>query len=364
MASGPAIREKPSGLMKSTGCLFLLLCCLAAGSALAGAPNAVVFMYHHFGEDKHPSTNIRLEQFEAHLGYLQTAGYQILPLEEIARAARNGAPLPERAVAITIDDAYVSVYTQAYPRLKRLGWPFTVFVATDSVDRKLPAFMTWEQMREMQAHGATFANHSASHDYLIRAQQGETRRQWRARVRRDILRAQERLREELSIRTRLFAYPYGEYNRALADIVAELGLTAFGQHSGAIGPYADPLALPRFPMAEKFASLDQFRLKAASLAMPVIEVTPWDPQRNDNTPPAMTATLAPSDADLKRLRCFASDGSVMTPVWLDGERRRFMVTAAQPLPAGRSRYNCTAPSSARGRFYWFSHLWIAPDPRR
>lgn len=349
--------------MRTVGYLFLL-CCLVTGKALGSTPNAVIFMYHHFGEENHPSTNIRLDQFEAHLGYLQSAGYQILPLEEIVQAFREGSPLPDRSVAITIDDAYLSVYTQAYPRLKGLGWPFTVFVATDSVDRKLPAFMTWGQMREMQAHGATFANHSASHDYLIRRQQGETRQQWRGRIRRDILRAQERLEEELHVRPALFAYPYGEYNRALADIVADLGLTAFGQHSGAIGPYSDLRALPRFPMAEKFADLDQFRLKAASLAMPVIEVVPWDPQRQDSAPPAMIVTLAPSDADLKQLRCYGSDGSVITPTWLKGKQRRFMVAVEHPLPPGRSRYNCTAPSEESGRFYWFSHLWIVPAPRR
>ena len=28
------------------------------------------------------------------------------------------------------------------------------------------------------------------------------------------------------------------------------------------------------------------------------------------------------------------------------------------FPFGRSRYNCTAPSSEKGRFYWYSHMWI------
>ncbi len=350
--------------MMKTVSYLVLLCCLVAGNALAGTPNAVIFMYHHFGEEKHPSTNIRLEQFDAHLGYLQTAGYQILPLEEIVQAIRGRKPLPERTAAITIDDAYISVYRNAYPRLKRLGWPFTVFVATDPVDRQLPAFMSWEQMREMQAHGARFANHSSSHGYLIRREAGETDSQWRERVRQDILKARGRLRDELDTHSTLFAYPYGEYNRALAEIIEELGLTAFGQQSGAAGPYSDPRALPRFPMAEKFAGLDQFRIKAASLALPVTEVNPWDPELQDNTPPAMVVTLAPSDANLERLQCFASGGAVMAPTWLGMDPPRFRVTARAPLPRGRSRYNCTAPSSRNDRFYWFSHLWIAPRPHR
>ena len=44
--------------------LVLLLSFL--GSAFA-ADHAVILMYHRFGEDQLPSTNIRLDQFDAHL---------------------------------------------------------------------------------------------------------------------------------------------------------------------------------------------------------------------------------------------------------------------------------------------------------
>ncbi len=345
--------------MKAATYLLLLLCQIT-GIALADAPNAVVFMYHHFGEKNYPSTNVRLEQFDAHLDYLQTAGYQILPLEEITRAIRYRLPLPKRAVAITMDDAYLSVYTAAYPRLKQRGWPFTVFVSTDAVDQRLPAFMTWGQMREMQQNGATFANHSSQHDTMIRLKSGETQAQWRTRIRQDILKAQSRILTELNVHPTLFAYPYGEYNRPLTEIVAVMGLTAFGQQSGAVGPYSDQQALPRFPMAEKFADIEEFRLKASSLAMPVIEVVPWDPELKNTTTPSMTVTLATSDANLDQLNCFVSGGEVVKPAWIDKERRQFMITATKPLKTGRSRYNCTAPSSHPGRYYWFSHLWIVP----
>ena len=33
--------------------------------------SAVVFMYHRFGDDRYPSTNIHLKQFEQHLEYIQ-----------------------------------------------------------------------------------------------------------------------------------------------------------------------------------------------------------------------------------------------------------------------------------------------------
>jgi len=323
------------------------------------ADGAVIFMYHHFGRSDLPSTNVRLEQFEAHLEYLQRAGYQILPLEEIVQSLRQHRPLPDRSVAITIDDAYLSVYTEAYPRLRRRHWPFTVFTATDPVDHHFPAFMNWQKMREMQQHGASFANHSSHHEHLIRQRSGESRRQWRTRIRQDIHHAQQRLRTELGQTPMLFAYPYGEYNRDLAELVTGMGFTAFGQQSGAIGPSSDWRALPRYPMSEAFAELADFRIKAASLALPVVDVMPWDPELSVDRRPLMTITLADSNAQLPQLSCYVSGQGAVAPHWLQA-KRRFAVQARAALPPGRSRYNCTAPSARSDRYYWFSHLWILP----
>lgn len=322
----------------------------------APATAAVVFMYHHFGVSDYPSTNVRLAQFEAHLEHLETAGYRVWALERIVERLRSGEPIPDRTVAITVDDAYASVYTEAYPRLRRRGWPFTVFVATDSVDRGLEAYMTWEQMREMQRHGARFANHSASHDYLIHLRPGEDAARWRARVREDIQRAQRRLEEELGEAPLLFAYPYGEYHTALADLVSGLGYVAFGQHSGAIGGLDDLRALPRFPMAEQFADLGEFRTKAATLPLRVRTVEPWDPVVRDGGAPVMEVTL--DGARPERLSCFASHTGPIAVRWSGDDGAVFTTRADRPLPVGRSRYNCTAPAAQDGRHHWFSHLWI------
>ncbi len=321
---------------------------------------AVILMYHHFGNANHPSTNIRLQQFDLQLEHLAQAGYQVWPLEQIVDYITSNKPFPSRVVAITVDDAYQSVYAEAYPRLKARGWPFTVFVATDGVDAHFRAYMNWDQMREMQQHGVTFANHSASHDYLVRRLINETEGQWQTRIQDDISRAQHRLKQELGSAPNLFAYPYGEYDTSLAAIVSGLGLVAFGQQSGPVGLRANHQALPRFPMAERFAEIKDFRQKIASLAFPIDKVTPWDPVWSGDTAPVMTIKLGKSDARLDQLSCFISGQGQVPVKWLNRKARQFTVQAPAPLPKGRSRYNCTAPSSQKERFYWYSHLWIRP----
>jgi len=324
--------------------------------------HAVVFMYHRFGDDRFPSTNVKLEQFESHLDYLAENDYRIWPLERIIRSMRCGNPLPDRVVAITIDDAYLTVYEEAFPRLKKRDWPYTVFVSSDPVDQELADYMTWSQMREMQAAGATFANHSASHGHLVVRRQGESGKQWRARVREDIEKGQRRLREELESDTnevKLFAYPFGEYDRSLAALLKEMKYTAFGQHSGAIGEHSDWQRLPRYPVNESYAALDGFSRKAASLPLPVLGIDPDDPMVDDN-PPRLLLTLGEGAYIAGQLACYAGGQGRIRAEALKGEPRRFLVQAPQPFAAGRARYNCTAPARGGGRWYWYSHPWLIP----
>lgn len=318
--------------------------------------NAVILMYHKFGEDRYPSTSVTLEQFDAHLDYFKNNGFHVLPLEEIAAAYRSRSALPDKSIALTVDDAYLSVYKEAYPRMRKLNWPFTVFVASDDVDKGFSSHMTWDQMREMQKGGVLFANHTATHDYLIRKKEGETTAAYVARVRGDIERCQERLSEELGAAPQLFAYPYGEYNTDIARLVESMGFLAFGQHSGAMGPLCNPVTLPRFPVNQHYGDLKSLEAKFRSLALPVSSIAPFEPVTAASRP-VLEVNLENSDARLNELTCFISGQGRNDPAWIE-TGRRFSIQAAQPLLQGRNRYTCTAPNQARDRYYWFSHQFV------
>lgn len=217
--------------------------------------------------------------------------------------------------------------------------------------------MGWQQIREMHSDGVTFANHSLNHDYLVRIKDGESNESWAKRVTLDLQEAQQRLQEELGSAPDLFAYPYGEFNLELMDIVNDLGYTAFGQHSGSIGPLSNLRALPRFPVAEAFADMSSFKTKALSLPMPVMEQDPVNPQTSDRQP-LLTVKLAPTDANLEQLACYLGNTQMLIQ-WIKADET-FSIQASEDLPPGRSRYNCTAPSSTEKRYYWYSHQWILP----
>ena len=336
------------------GLLAILSAFLTTTSALA-ADSVVVLMYHRFGEDRFPSTSIRIEQFAAHLRHLEESGYAVVPLADVHAAINDNRPLPDRAVAITIDDAYRSVYEVAFPLFKKYEYPFTVFVATDAVDEGLPAYMSWEQMREMAVAGATYANHGAAHSSTIEREDGATDEEWLAAVRGDIEKGAKRIAEELGLLQGSFAYPYGEYTTDVGNLLQGMGYDSFGQHSGAVGPYSDRRALPRYPMADSFGDIGQFRTKVASVAMPVTNVEPWEPVTS-NTQPTITITLDETDARLGELACYVSGQGKVEVEWLETDSR-FVVGPVKQFSKGRQRVNCTAPRND-GRYLWFSHQWI------
>jgi peptidoglycan/xylan/chitin deacetylase (PgdA/CDA1 family) len=328
-----------------------------AGAALLAAEpppdnGAVVVMYHRFGEDGYAATNIGLEQFDTHIEELTSGRYNVLPLPEIVAALAGGLKLPERSLAITIDDAFLSVYTQAWPRLRRAGLPFTLFIATEPVDRNYPGYMNWYQLREMlAAGGVTIGAHGITHRSMLKQTKAETRL--------EIARGRAQIRAQLGVAPDLFAYPFGEYGRALRDLVVELGFTAaFGQHSGAIARTGDRHALPRFPLNQAYGDLERFRLVANSLPIPAVDVTPIDPLLSPaNNPPPYGFTVLGGAGSLEPIACYAI-GQTLSIERLGS--RRVEVRLSEAFKPGRNRINCTLPGPG-GRWRWLGRQFYVPE---
>jgi len=311
---------------------------------------AVILQYHHVSVDTPPSTSTSPQRFAMHLDYLAQHGFRVVPLFSLVEALQAGGPLPDRAVAITFDDGYRSIYETAYPMLRERGLPFTVFVNSAPHDGEQAGFMSWAQLRELSRNGATVANHSVSHAYLWQRQPGQDDRAWRDWATEEVSGAARRIEQEIGAASHLFAYPYGEYDAALLDLIAELGYTGFGQQSGPLAADSDLRALPRFPMGGSYGDAADFAVKVNSLPLPLDD---RETDRSGTRPVLrlrLTPPLRPAD-----LTCFAS-GQGSIPVLADGPWA--VIQAPQPLPAGRSRYNCTARSSEPGRFHWFSQPWV------
>ena len=99
----------------------------------------VVLMYHRVLppgdprlEAEQPGMYVHPATLRFHLATLKRH-FQPVRLDHWILAARNNAPLPERAFAITFDDGWADNFEYAYPVLTEEDVPATIFVVSDLV---------------------------------------------------------------------------------------------------------------------------------------------------------------------------------------------------------------------------------------
>lgn len=327
---------------------------------VANEAHASILLYHHVSDTTPRVTSVTADELRGHLQYLRDNDFTVIDIRDAIAAAKGEKEIPEKSVVITFDDAYQNIFTNGWPVLKEFGVPWTLFVTTDPIGQTAGRYMSWDQVRELHEAGVVIANHSTDHSHMPRRIAGESERAWLRRMRENILAAEAKIEDEVGVSYKLFAYPYGEYDNKLADLVAELGFIGFGQHSGGFGATSDMRAIPRFAAAGMYANLNTLGTKMAALSLPVKDVQYRDTLlRHDETKPELTLTVDTSDFHRNQVNCFIG-GQPHSPNWQDDHT--FTIQATEPLAIGRGRYNCTAPSRAKpGRFYWYSMQWIRPD---
>jgi peptidoglycan/xylan/chitin deacetylase (PgdA/CDA1 family) len=329
----------------------------------------VVLQYHHVDDISPASTTISPEKFLQHMQLIEELGLKVVDLESATRALLaedstiNNTKINKQSnsqgniqVAISFDDAYSSIFENAYPELKRRNWPFTVFVNTRPVNQGNRGIMTWSQIKELVDNGITIANHSVTHAHLPSVPAGLTMAQW---LDQEVLAAQQELKQRLGKVGNMLAYPYGEFTLDMIPWLEKHNMLAFGQQSGPIGKSSHAQALSRFPAAGIYADVSSLKTKLLSLALPIDKSQLHDPIINsENNPPLLEIALLDSDYNPKNVQCFASQqGAINTQVKRGNSGRILSTQAPARLTGARGRYNCTVASPQKGRFYWYSQPW-------
>lgn len=342
----------------TTSFLLSAIFALTAPVILA-ADSAVILLYHHVAEDTPPSTSISPADFRAHLSYLRDNHFNVISLDFMIDQLTSGKPLPEKPVAISFDDGYSSIYTEAFPLLQSYNYPFTVFLSTEPIDNQQANYMSWEQVREMASAGAVIANHMVDHPYMLEKLDGEDSTQWISRLRSDLLHAEQRIEEETGQSHRYLAYPYGEYNGEIKPMLAELNFIGLAQNSGALGINSDFLALPRFPLAGIYANLDTAKVKFSALPFNVRILQPDSPVTSSRNP-SVLLKFEPGNYNYSQINCFANN-KTLPMTWLDRDAGVVELKPPYSYNGRRWRYICTAPDLDSNRYYWYSVQWINLD---
>lgn len=242
---------------------LLLSAALALGllsAAQAGEHWPAILAYHRFGPTAADSMTIRSDALAAQLEYLHSNGYTVIPLRRLVdRLNGGGAPLPDKAVVITVDDGHRSVYSELLPLLRRYQVPATLFIYPSAISNASYA-LTWAQLAELKQSGLIdIQAHTYWHPNFKQEKRRLSAEAYGDFVHMQLAKPRQVLAQRLGVDADLMAWPFGIYDQELLAAAATAGYVAAftldRRHPRAGDP---PLALPRYLMVDA-VDLHQFQ---------------------------------------------------------------------------------------------------------
>ena len=327
--------------------LLATLLVLVAGLAAAADARFMALSYHEVIADheKITPTAVRASDLARQFAWLQANDFHPVSVDQILAARDGGPPLPPNAILLTFDDGMKDVYTRVFPLLKLFGYPAVIALvgkwmdvpAGETVDydgKPLPRsdFVTWEQVREMQASGLIeVASHSYDlHRGILANPQGNTQPAATTRLYANghyeddaayLARLRFELRDSISRHTgkapRIIVWPYGRSNLAAQEVAAELGMPIGLTLVDGFNDATTPKAIWKRQLIENSPSLQAFaemlRVTWAPNPGRSVKVDPgtWPPGDDELSPTLdRLLTLSPNIAFVKPV--VTRDGREMT----------------------------------------------------
>ena len=247
--------------------LLALLCTFGLQTAQAADPGHYgIICYHDIIDTSKPEDagavrrqyfpqTLTADRLIAHFNWLRDNGYTPVSWQQIKDARAGKAKLPDKPVLLTFDDGYLSFYTTAYPILKAFNYPAVYALITswleipadgriqydDTTSLPRSAFVTWEQVREMQASGLIeIASHTHDLHHGIKGNPGgsqfaavfpgryqngryETPEEYRKRIYNDLKASRDTITRRTGIKPEVLVWPYGQFTLTSVDIARDVG---------------------------------------------------------------------------------------------------------------------------------------------
>lgn len=333
----------------SKGFFLLLIIFFSTTFTAFAEPGVSVFMYHRFGEDKYPSTNVTEKQFLSHLEYILKNKIRILSLDEIVENLDRNEKFNEKAIAFSVDDAYSSFYEIAWPLLRDNNIPVTLFVSTDIIDKKTKGYMTWPEIKQFIDEGGIVGQHTAAHLHMPLNSVSD--------IKKDILNSHKSWIKNIGFIPKLFAYPYGETSNEVIGILKEFDIShAFGQHSGVISSFDNRYYLPRFSLNERFGERDRFEFAVNVYSLDVRNFLPTDMFLVQERKPSIEFSII-NNLKGNSIDCFSNPGGKWDKQeTINIKKDRVQIKLNEAYIEGRARINCT--TKVGDEWYWFGYQFL------
>lgn len=218
-------------------------------------PRLTILMYHRVAAipagTRHPKNFVTPSRLKEQIEALVAWGYTPVTFAQWMAYRAHRAKLPRLPFVVTFDDGYADFDRNAWPVLRSLGVPATVFLVaakiggTNDWDRDEPRadLLDAVRIRALESEGVVFGGHGYTHVALARVSPNE------ARIEIDHCRAA--LVALLAKPPEVFAYPYSNQNAKVRRLVHEAGFRCAVRGKGRLNArWVDPFGLRRILMHE------------------------------------------------------------------------------------------------------------------
>lgn len=212
---------------------------------------AHIFVLHRIDDNRYPSTNTSKEELIKYFEYLKKNNYKVVTLSTLIKMQQKNLPL-DKIVVFTIDDGYKSFYKNGLPLFKKYNYPFTLFVYVKATNEKWGDFMTWEQVKESSKFGE-IGIHSYAHPHLPKLSN--------EKIIKDTKKAIEVFKKNLGFSTNMYAYPYGEYNKRVKEIINRYFEIIANQNPGAFDKSTPINDIDRIALTGKVNIKNKLKIK-------------------------------------------------------------------------------------------------------
>ncbi|MEA1619943.1 poly-beta-1,6-N-acetyl-D-glucosamine N-deacetylase PgaB [Erythrobacter sp. T5W1-R] len=279
--------------------------------------------------------------------FLVADGWTAVSLDQVAAARAGGAPLPDKAVLLTFDDGYRSMYERVYPLLLAYRMPAVAAVVTSWLDvpangvvdyggKPMPrsAFLTWDEVRQMQASGLVeIASHSHDlHRVVLMNAEGNTApaaRTWRYdpatgqieddtahrnRVASDLSISRARIAAETGRPPRALVWPFGRFSGPAVAAAEGAGFTMALTLEPEAADARQAMALHRYyPTRDPDLGTIMFNLRFAPPRRETVRLACIDPARflTADDPAARDAVLGDL---IEQVRLLGATGVILPVV--------------------------------------------------
>jgi len=214
-----------------------------------------ILMYHRAAsippDTRYPKNFVSPVTFRAQIEALLGWGYEPITFGQWMSYREHAGRIPRRPFIVTFDDGYDDFAKNAWPVLKPLGVPATVFLVASKLgrtndwdaDEPQTQLLDATAIRELESEGVEFGGHGFSHIALARVSPNEARE--------EVVRCHGALVGLLRKPPEVFAYPYSNQSATVRKLVREAGFKCAVRGKGRLNwRWTDPFGLRRILMHE------------------------------------------------------------------------------------------------------------------